>query len=135
MDNPIYGVNLKLLKEQKNTLVEVIDVIADLNRLTRWAATEAVDNLDGLLHMCDAIQDYLESKKSYIDYQNKTIDLSYLKNNLTEDQLEHFKDLNQEEISLPDLCAHVPVEVEECIMELLWDDIVDPEDYRVLLNS
>lgn len=135
MNNPIYNIDLKLLKEQKNTLVEVIDVIADLNRLTRWAATEAVDNLDGLLHMCDAIQDYLESKKSYIDHQNKTIDLSYLKNNLTEDQVEHFKGLEQEEISLRALCAHVPIEVEECIMELLWDDIASPEDYKVLLNS
>ena len=61
--NPLYNIDLVLLKRQKRELDALISEISEKTNLSRTSEdTNRLDNLEGILNLLDAVQDYVEDK-------------------------------------------------------------------------
>lgn len=59
--NPLYSIDLVLLKRQKHELEDLISEISEKTNLSRTSEdTNRLDNLEGILSLLDAVQDYVE---------------------------------------------------------------------------
>jgi hypothetical protein len=59
--NPLYNIDLGLLKRQKLELVDLISEISEKTHASRTGEdTNRLDNLEGILSLLDAVQDYVE---------------------------------------------------------------------------
>jgi len=59
--NPLYSIDLGLLKRQKRELDALISEISEKTNLSRTSEdTNRLDNLEGILNLLDAVQDYVE---------------------------------------------------------------------------
>ena len=59
--NPLYNIDLVLLKRQKRELDALISEISEKTNLSRTGEdTNRLDNLEGILNLLDAVQDYVE---------------------------------------------------------------------------
>ena len=59
--NPLSNIDLVLLKRQKRELDALISEISEKTNLSRTGEdTNRLDNLEGILNLLDAVQDYVE---------------------------------------------------------------------------
>ena len=59
--NPLYSIDLVLLKRQKCELGDLISEISEKTNLSRTSEDATrLDNLEGILNLLDAVQDYVE---------------------------------------------------------------------------
>lgn len=59
--NPLYNIDLGLLKRQKRELDALISEISEKTNLSRTSEdANRLDNLEGILSLLDAVQDYIE---------------------------------------------------------------------------
>lgn len=59
--NPLYNIDLVLLKRQKHELEDLISEISEKTNISRTSEdTNRLDNLEGILSLLDAVQDYVE---------------------------------------------------------------------------
>ena len=59
--NPLYNIDLVLLKRQKRELDALISEISEKTNLSRTSKdANRLDTLEGILSLLDAVQDYVE---------------------------------------------------------------------------